>query len=89
MNGRPEHPLQREMGIVLVGEPGQPFAQWLPVSLHPLYRVGWQIVEMIRAHGKSVSKREATERAVDLLRRWASLGRSSASTTTRTISPVV
>jgi len=38
-------------------------------SLHPLYRVGWQIVEMIRAHDKSVSKREATERAVDLLRR--------------------
>jgi oligopeptide/dipeptide ABC transporter ATP-binding protein len=38
-------------------------------SLHPLYRVGWQIVEMIRAHDKSVSKKEATERAVDLLRR--------------------
>ena len=38
-------------------------------SLHPLYKVGWQIVEMIRAHDKSVSKSEATERAVDLLRR--------------------
>jgi len=38
-------------------------------SLHPLYKVGWQIVEMIRAHDKSVSKAEATERAVDLLRR--------------------
>jgi len=38
-------------------------------SLHPLYRVGWQITEMIRAHDKSVSKKEATERAVDLLRR--------------------
>jgi oligopeptide/dipeptide ABC transporter ATP-binding protein len=38
-------------------------------SLHPLYRVGWQITEMIRAHDRSVSKREATERAVDLLRR--------------------
>jgi peptide/nickel transport system ATP-binding protein len=38
-------------------------------SLHPLYRVGWQIVEMIRAHNKSVSKKEATEQAVDLLRR--------------------
>jgi peptide/nickel transport system ATP-binding protein len=38
-------------------------------SLHPLYRVGWQIVEMIRAHTKSVSKKEATEQAVELLRR--------------------
>jgi peptide/nickel transport system ATP-binding protein len=38
-------------------------------SLHPLYRVGWQVAEMIRAHDKSVSKKEANERAVDLLRR--------------------
>jgi len=38
-------------------------------SLHPLYRVGWQISEMIRAHDKSVSKAQATERAVDLLGR--------------------
>jgi oligopeptide/dipeptide ABC transporter ATP-binding protein len=38
-------------------------------SMHPLYKVGWQIAEMIRAHDKSVSKREAQDRAVDLLRR--------------------
>jgi oligopeptide/dipeptide ABC transporter ATP-binding protein len=38
-------------------------------SLHPLYRVGWQIAEMIRAHDKSVSKKEAAQRAVELLRR--------------------
>src|SRR6266568_751576 len=38
-------------------------------SLHPLYRVGWQITEMIREHEKSVSKKEAMERAVDLLGR--------------------
>jgi len=38
-------------------------------SLHPLYKVGWQIEEMIRAHDKSVSKAEAKDRAVDLLRR--------------------
>ncbi|PRZ41597.1 peptide/nickel transport system ATP-binding protein/oligopeptide transport system ATP-binding protein [Antricoccus suffuscus] len=35
-------------------------------SLHPLYKVGWQIVEMIRAHRK-VSKRAARARAVELL----------------------
>ena len=38
-------------------------------SLHPLYRIGWQISEMIRAHEKSVSKKEAAARAVELLRR--------------------
>jgi peptide/nickel transport system ATP-binding protein len=36
-------------------------------SLHPYYRVGWQIVEQIRAH-ESVSKAAAHKRAVDLLR---------------------
>jgi oligopeptide/dipeptide ABC transporter ATP-binding protein len=38
-------------------------------SLHPLYKVGWQICEMIRSHDKSVSKKQATERAVELLGR--------------------
>jgi oligopeptide/dipeptide ABC transporter ATP-binding protein len=38
-------------------------------SLHPLYRVGWQIMEMIRAHDKSVTKKQARERAIELLRR--------------------
>src|ERR1017187_20604 len=36
-------------------------------SLHPLYRVGWQIREMIRAHDKSVTKSQATDRAIELL----------------------
>jgi peptide/nickel transport system ATP-binding protein len=36
-------------------------------SLHPLYKVGWQIEEMIRAHDRSVNRKEATERAIDLL----------------------
>jgi oligopeptide/dipeptide ABC transporter ATP-binding protein len=36
-------------------------------SLHPLYRVGWQIAEMIRSHDHSVSKAQAHKRAVDLL----------------------
>ena len=35
-------------------------------SLHPLYKVGWQIVEMIRAH-ESVTKTAARRRAVELL----------------------
>src|SRR6266568_2144393 len=37
-------------------------------SLHPYYRVGWQIVEMIREHDKEVSKDKARTRAVELLR---------------------
>lgn len=36
-------------------------------SLHPLYRVGWQIAEMIRAHDKSGTRAQAAERAVELL----------------------
>jgi oligopeptide/dipeptide ABC transporter ATP-binding protein len=36
-------------------------------SLHPYYRVGWQIVEMIRAHDKSISRQGARNRAVELL----------------------
>src|SRR5499427_2735978 len=35
-------------------------------SLHPLYRVGWQIAEAMRAHG-SVSREAANQRAVELL----------------------
>jgi peptide/nickel transport system ATP-binding protein len=37
-------------------------------SLHPYYRVGWQIVEMIRAHDESITKSAARGRAVELLR---------------------
>jgi peptide/nickel transport system ATP-binding protein len=36
-------------------------------SLHPYYRVGWQIVEMIREH-QDVSKHDARQRAIELLR---------------------
>ncbi|MEA2423829.1 MAG: peptide/nickel transport system ATP-binding protein [Thermoleophilaceae bacterium] len=35
-------------------------------SLHPFYKVGWQLVEAIRAH-RDVSKRQARERAIELL----------------------
>jgi peptide/nickel transport system ATP-binding protein len=37
-------------------------------SLHPFYRVGWQIIEMLRSHDKSVTKHNARERAIELLR---------------------
>jgi peptide/nickel transport system ATP-binding protein len=36
-------------------------------SLHPYYRVGWQIAEMIRQHERSVSKAQARKRTVELL----------------------
>ena len=36
-------------------------------SLHPYYRVGWQIVEMIRLHDRQMSKEQARKRAVELL----------------------
>jgi oligopeptide/dipeptide ABC transporter ATP-binding protein len=36
-------------------------------SLHPYYRVGWQIVEMIRQHDRQISKARAKARAVELL----------------------
>ena len=37
-------------------------------SLHPLYKVGWQIIEMIRLHDHEMSKDQARQRAVELLR---------------------
>jgi oligopeptide/dipeptide ABC transporter ATP-binding protein len=36
-------------------------------SLHPYYRVGWQIIEMIRLHDKEITKADARKRAVELL----------------------
>ena len=36
-------------------------------SLHPFYKVGWQIVEMIRLHDHEISKQAAKKRAVELL----------------------
>lgn len=37
-------------------------------ALNPVYPVGWQIAEGLRAHGK-LSRKEARERAIDILRR--------------------
>ena len=36
-------------------------------SLNPVYSVGWQLAEAVRAHHKDVSKSGAWTRAVDLL----------------------
>jgi peptide/nickel transport system ATP-binding protein/oligopeptide transport system ATP-binding protein len=36
-------------------------------SFNPVYRIGWQIVEAIRAHDGAAGKAEARERAVELL----------------------
>jgi oligopeptide/dipeptide ABC transporter ATP-binding protein len=36
-------------------------------SLHPFYKVGWQIIEMIRLHDKGMSKADARKRAIELL----------------------
>jgi len=36
-------------------------------SLHPAYKVGWQITELIRAHDKSVSRKDARARVAELL----------------------
>ncbi|NUR84222.1 MAG: ABC transporter ATP-binding protein [Nonomuraea sp.] len=36
-------------------------------SLHPLYKVGWQIEELIRVHQPQTSRAEARKRAVELL----------------------
>ncbi|MEA2412421.1 MAG: peptide/nickel transport system ATP-binding protein [Thermoleophilaceae bacterium] len=36
-------------------------------SLHPYYKVGWQLVEALRVHNSSMSKRAARTRAIELL----------------------
>jgi peptide/nickel transport system ATP-binding protein len=36
-------------------------------SLHPYYKVGWQLVEALRVHNSSMSKAAARKRAIELL----------------------
>jgi peptide/nickel transport system ATP-binding protein len=36
-------------------------------SLHPYYKIGWQIVELLRAHEHSLDRRAARRRAIELL----------------------
>ena len=35
--------------------------------LNPVYTIGNQLVEVVRRHDKSISKKEATQRAIDIL----------------------
>jgi peptide/nickel transport system ATP-binding protein len=56
----------RERRAILGKDVGMVFQNPLS-SLHPMYRVGWQLSEAIRVHDRSVSRRAAHSRAVDLL----------------------
>ena len=58
---------QKELRAVRGAKIGMIFQDPLS-SLHPFYRVGWQIVEMLRAHDRSISKQAARARATELLR---------------------
>ena len=55
-------------------------------SLHPYYKVGDQIAEAVRVH-QQVSKQEAHEQAVEMLRRVGIPVRTNGPTSTRTSSP--
>ena len=57
---------QRQMQAIRGAKIGMIFQDPLS-SLHPYYRVGWQIVEMIRLHDHDMSKADARQRAVELL----------------------
>jgi peptide/nickel transport system ATP-binding protein len=56
----------RERRAILGDQVGMVFQNPLS-SLHPMYRVGWQLAEAIRAHDRSASKKAVRSRVVDLL----------------------
>ena len=56
----------RERRAILGDQVGMVFQNPLS-SLHPMYRVGWQLAEAIRAHDRSASKKAVRARVVDLL----------------------
>jgi peptide/nickel transport system ATP-binding protein/oligopeptide transport system ATP-binding protein len=59
-----EHDLEQIRGAAIAMVFQDPMS-----SLNPVYRIGRQIVEQIRVHDRSVSKQEASARAVELLTR--------------------
>jgi peptide/nickel transport system ATP-binding protein len=62
--GKPQRRLRHLRGTTMAMVFQDPLA-----ALHPYYRVGWQIVESIRATRSGVSRRGAHSRAVEMLRR--------------------
>jgi oligopeptide/dipeptide ABC transporter ATP-binding protein len=58
----PSHVLRQIRGVQI----GMIFQDPLS-SLHPAYKVGWQITELIHAHDKSTSRKQARARAAELL----------------------
>ena len=57
-----------------------------PLShLNPVYTVGWQLREVMRVHG--LTRVQAEERALDLMRRVGIPSPTPRSTSTRTSSP--
>jgi peptide/nickel transport system ATP-binding protein len=56
----------RQRRAILGDQVGMVFQNPLS-SLHPMYRVGWQLAEAIRAHDRSASKKAVRSRVVDLL----------------------
>jgi peptide/nickel transport system ATP-binding protein len=56
----------RQRRAILGDQVGMVFQNPLS-SLHPMYRVGWQLAEAIRAHDRSASKKAVRARVIDLL----------------------
>jgi peptide/nickel transport system ATP-binding protein len=56
----------RQLRTIRGGQIGMIFQDPL-TSLHPYYRVGWQIVELIREHDRGISRAAARRRATELL----------------------
>ena len=61
-------PLRGAQLSAVRGEDAAMVFQEPSTSLNPVYPVGWQIIEGLRAHGK-LSKKEARAKAIDVLRR--------------------
>src|SRR3954464_10127591 len=60
MSGKQMRAVRGRDAAMVFQEPGS--------VLNPVYKVGWQIIEGLRAHG-GISKAEAREKAIDVLRR--------------------
>ena len=56
----------KERRAILGDQVGMVFQNPLS-SMHPMYRVGWQLAEAIRAHDRSASKKAVRARVIDLL----------------------